>query len=307
MAELKAESKRLGEAKRAKSTRRNYDDDWRGFSNWCAENGREPLPASPETIELFVTHELKRGLISTTVRRRLIAISVRHKDANLPTPVQHGAWVRISSWRKEHKEQSFAKTAITPEDLRKMARVLGTSKKDVRDRAILVLGFFSAMRRSELSALNLADVYFGKLGIEVAIHKSKRDQEQKGRRVSIFNGKKPGTCPVRALKSWVKVRGKWDGPLFTQMSPGVGHEPTRERLGGETVAEIVQTCAARIGLDPGKYGAHSLRAGLVTAALNSGVGAFSIMETTGHKSLQTLQPYHRPKPFAVNVLAKVAL
>ena len=311
MQKLKELTERLAKDHRSPRTRRDYADDWRLFTTWCAENGFDPLPASHETIELFVSHELQRGRKTTTTSRRLHAIRAMHRTVNLPDPVKDSrANTQLSNWRKEHREESHAKAALSPDELRRIVRVMRTDEKGTRDRAIMVFGFSSALRRSELSALDLADLQISKKGVIVQIRKSKKDQEQKGATISIFAGKKPATCPVVCLRAWLKVRGKWDGPLFTAMNSGGYHGSdswSRNRLNATAVADIVQESVQRIGLDPAHYGAHSLRAGLVTAALTSGQQAISIMKTSRHKSLAMVERYNRPKAFAVNLLAKVAL
>jgi len=75
----------------------------------------------------------------------------------------------------------------------------------VRDRALLLVGFAGAFRRSELVSLDVADVLFGADGLIVQLHRSKTDQEGEGRKVGLPFGSNPLTCPVRAsiLLEWM--------------------------------------------------------------------------------------------------------
>jgi integrase len=138
------------------------------------------------------------------------------------------------------------------------------------------------------------------------LRKSKTDQLGKGRVTGIHYGKREETCPVRALEAWLKVRGEWRGPLFTRINKS--GEVLHAGLAGESILDVVKRCLSLIGVDPSAYGAHSLRAGMITAAAESGADAAAIMGRTGHKSLQTVIGYIRPaQAFHSNPLANVGL
>ena len=66
-----------------------------------------------------------------------------------------------------------------------------------------------------------------------------------------------------------------------------------ERLTPGQVARIVKKLAERAGLDPAKYAGHSLRAGHATAAAAAGASERSIMNQTGHRSVQMVRRYIR--------------
>jgi integrase len=168
----------------------------------------------------------------------------------------------------------------------------------VRDRALLLVGFAGGMRRSEVVALDVDDVEFRRKGMLIRIRRSKTDQEGKGREIGIFAGSRAQSCPVRAMKAWLYMRGKHDGPLFTGRKEG-------SRLVVAVVSLVVKRCVKLLGLDPRGYGAHSLRAGFVTAAAEAGMPETLIMQRTGHKSVQTVAKYVRPATaFSVDALAR---
>jgi integrase len=160
-----------------------------------------------------------------------------------------------------------------------------------RDRALMLLGFAGAFRRSELGALDVADCSFGRDGLTVTLRRSKTDQEGAGRKVGIPYGSNPDTCPVRTLEAWLEAASIASGPVFRSISrhgklqPGV--------LSPIDVARVVKKLAERAGLDPAKYAGHSLRAGHATSAAIAGASERSIMNQTGHRSVQMVRRYIR--------------
>jgi integrase len=174
---------------------------------------------------------------------------------------------------------------------------------DIRNRAIILVGFAAGWRRSELSSLNLSDVGFAEQGMTLRLKKSKTDQQGAGRLTGIHYGRRRLTCPVRALKEWLAIRGHWQGPLFCAIEQS--GRMRRSHLSDETICGIIQKSLAAIGENSKRYGAHSLRAGMVTTAIEDGASESLIMQRTGHRSYASLKPYIRPaKAFFGNPLAK---
>jgi integrase len=176
----------------------------------------------------------------------------------------------------------------------------------VRDRALLLVGFAGAFRRSELVSLDVGDVEIRREGLLVTLRRSKTDQEAAGREVAIPYGSNPDTCPVRALEAWLEASGIADGPLWRAVDKGGRLQPGR--LSDKAVALVVKKRAEAAGLDPDLYAGHSLRAGLATAAAAAGASERSIMEQTGHKSVQTVRRYiRRGTQFRDNAAGMVGL
>lgn len=184
-----------------------------------------------------------------------------------------------------------AKAALSLGDLRRMVDACGRSDGGVRDRAVLLLGFASGLRRSELSALDLVDVAEVRAGLVLQLRKSKTDQEGRGRELGIPRGRRGATCPVRAVNAWLGHRGDEPGPFFVRLS--IDGALTRERLSPAGVASVVQRLAAAIGLNATRYAGHSLRAGLATAAAELGASDRAIMSRTGHRSSEMVGRYVR--------------
>jgi|SRR5581483_5756884 len=161
----------------------------------------------------------------------------------------------------------------------------------LRDRALILLGFSGAFRRSELVGLSFEDCGFGKEGLTVTLRRSKTDQEGAGRKVGIPYGSNPDTCPVRTVQDWIEQAGIAPGPLFRSINR---HGRIQAgRLGGIDVARIVKKLALRAGLDAERYAGHSLRAGHATSAAIAGASERSIMNQTGHRSVQMVRRYIR--------------
>jgi integrase len=170
-----------------------------------------------------------------------------------------------------------------------MAALADADLKGLRDRAILLLGFAGAFRRSELVALDVGDLEFCYGGLRVQIRRSKTDQEGAGHTIAIV----PGSiaCPVRAVRAWLEASKITAGPLFRPIAKG-GRIGT-ERLADYTVVRVVKASARRVGLDPKLFAGHSLRSGFLTSAAGRGASIFKMMDVSRHKSMDTLRGYVR--------------
>jgi integrase len=178
---------------------------------------------------------------------------------------------------------------VTVHDLRAMLEGLGIDPAGCRDRALLLLGFAGALRRSELVGLDVADITEGVDGLTVHLRRSKTDQEGAGRTVGIPFGSNPVTCPARAWRAWLEVSGITEGHAFCPVDRH-GHMGTT-RLSGNAVALVLKRHAARVGLDPSEVAGHSLRACLATSAAAAGVPERVIAQQTGHRGTAMLRRY----------------
>lgn len=275
------------------STKRAYRSDWKHFVGWCKSNGFSPLPAMPETICLYLSQLASTKKLST-IRRRVASISQAHKSLGHESPTEH-TLVRklLRGIIREKTVQQTRKSALLLEDLRKILSVLPENKKGIRDRALLLIGFAGAFRRSELVGLEVKDLNFVVEGLVINLRKSKTDQEGKGFQKAIPYGLQPATCPVEALKNWLGVSGIQDGFIFR----GVDRHGnvSKERLSPKVVAEIVKACAILAGIEATNLSAHSLRAGFCTQAAIKGATETTIMSVTGHKNADMVRRYIREK------------
>jgi integrase len=239
------------------------------------------LPASPETVALFVA-----DLIAVQRRRpataelNVAAIAYFHRQAELPYPIDKRIR-QILAGARRLAPLPEGKAALSADNLRQIVCRLGTSTLHLRNRAILLLGFATALRRENLATLMLEDLQFRPQGVIVQVSKEKTNQNGPPRWIGVYTAS-GDLCPVAALRTWIDVRGTSPGPLFCHVRRHI--QPTRG-LTPEQFARIVQHLVRLAGFDPHRYGAHSLRAGFVTAAAEAGVSPLVIMQTTGHRTL----------------------
>lgn len=281
-------------ASRADRTWRGYQRDWHHFTAWCAEVGLAPLPASPTTVATYLTAAAVEFKVST-LRRRLAAVSVVHQGYGHDSPTA-AAEVRTRMAgiaRMKAGEPVTRKTAAWGRDVRAMVVDLPASPRGVQARALLTLGFAGGFRRSELVALNVDDLTETNDGLVVRIRSSKTDQEGKGRSIGIPYGGNAGSCPVRAVRAWLRLNDAETGPLFRTINGRYGRTISEQRLTDKAVARLVKDRAEALGLDPSMFAGHSLRAGFVTSAADGGASEAKIMAQTGHRSSDQVRTYMR--------------
>ena len=274
------------------ATRRAYAADLRDFEGWCARQGVVAYPLEPAVAALYLTSQAETKALATIVRRRT-AIALEHKRRGLGgRPFAHEqvdeVWKGIR--RRLGAVPQNAKDALLIADLRRVLEPFGSELMDVRDRALLLVGFAGAFRRSEIVSLDVGDVRFVDAGLEINLRRSKVDQEGAGRLIGIPFGSRLATCPVRALRRWLDETAIVDGPLFRGVRPHL----SQTRLAAAMVAQIAKRRAAIVGLDPVRLAGHSLRAGFATSAALAGVSETFIAAQTGHRSMVILRRYIRP-------------
>lgn len=278
-------------ASKAENTLRGYQADWRHFCGWCESRGLQPLPAAADAVAAYIA-ECAGRLKVGSIQRRLNAIAEAHKAVGMESPT-HTAIVRnvMKGIRRTRGTAPSQKSPALTDDIRAMVEAAHSGLIDLRDRALILLGFAGAFRRSELVGLAANDCAFGKDGLTVTLRRSKTDQTGEGRRVGIPYGSNPETCPVRTVQEWMEAAGITDGRLFRSINR---HGKVQAGgLSGIDVARIVKKLAVRAGLDAAKYAGHSLRAGHATAAAIAGASERSIMNQTGHRSVQMVRRYIR--------------
>lgn len=276
---------------KAESTLRGYRADWRHFCEWCQAHGTAALPATPESVAAYIA-ECAGRLKVGSIQRRLNAIAEAHKAMGLESPTTAGI-VRntLKGIRRTLGTATTPKAPTLTDDIRAMVDAADAGLIGARDRALILLGFAGAFRRSELVALDIEDCAFGKDGLTVTLRRSKTDQDGAGRKIGIPYGSNPETCPVRTIQAWIEAAAISSGPLFRSLNRHGQVQPGR--LSGIDVARIIKKLALRACLDPAKYAGHSLRAGHATSAAIAGASERSIMKQTGHRSVQMVRRYIR--------------
>jgi integrase len=249
------------------------------------------LPADAETIAAYIA-ECAGRLRVGSIQRRLNAIAEAHKAADLDSPTSAGMVKNtMKGIRRTLGTAPAQKSPTLTDDIRAMVDAADPGLIGARDRALILLGFAGAFRRSELVALDIEDCTFGKDGLTVTLRRSKTDQQAAGRKIGIPYGSNPETCPVRTVQAWIEQASVSTGALFRSINR---HGQVKAGgLSGLDVARIVKKLADRAGLDAAKYAGHSLRAGHATSAAIAGASERSIMNQTGHRSVQMVRRYIR--------------
>jgi site-specific recombinase XerD len=326
--QLAAQAEDYAAHAKAPNTVKAYRADWLHFSAWCAEAGVDALPASPVALALYLADLAQTGRKVATIRRRIASIAVAHKTAGHESPTTSPrvklVWAGI---RRMHGTPQEGRDPVLVEDLQTILVVMATTARsrtapfvsrggkppeppysvlELRDRALLLLGFGGAFRRSELVALDWDDLTFTRAGCTVRVNRSKTDQDGQGRDIGIPRSAFAETCAVRALEAYFVATGRRPaGPVFRSFTRwGV----EGGRLSDRGVALVVKRRAADAGLDATRLAGHSLRSGFATSAIRAGVTSLRAMTQTGHKSEAVFRKYVRAGSlFLDNPLAEMGL
>jgi integrase len=279
----------LAEGARAEATRKAYRTDWAHFEGWCLAQGLMPLPAVSGTVGLYLAAHAD-ALSVATLTRRLSSIATAHRLAGYSLDTKHAA-IRdvMQGLRREKGTAQRHAEALTVPLLRRVLATCGDRLIDVRDRALLLIGFGAALRRSELVALTLDDIAIVPEGLRITIRRSKADQDGAGEILAVGRTG-TATCPVAAYENWITTARIFDGRVFRAVTR---HGHLGEKLSTNAIAEIVQRRAALAGLDARAFAGHSMRAGFATAAAMNGVEERIIMRQTRHRSAATVRRYIR--------------
>ncbi len=266
------------------NSKRAYLNDVRHFLAWGGS-----IPSTPDQVAGYLVAHAETHS-NATLTRRLVSLSRAHTSQGHASPTKTDlVKATLHGIRRVHGTAQHQVSPILKVDIMAMVDNL-TGMIGVRDKALLLIGFAGAFRRSELVALAGADLSFVEQGLVIHIRRSKTDQTGEGRKVAIPYAR-GRHCPVLALKHWLSTAEISDGPIFRPITRH-GHVQ-QSALSTEAVALIVKKRAQAIGLDPSQFSGHSLRAGLATSAAQAGVSAHKIQQQTGHKSIEMLSRYIR--------------
>ena len=289
-----AKSQAYQDAADAPSTLRAYAADLANYSAWCGAHGFTAMPATPEVVGAYLA-AAGEGYALPTLRRRVAAIARACGIAGHPLDTKHPA-IRetLRGIGRKHGAPARRSAALTTAEVRKLARACGTTLAGARDRALFLVGFAAALRRSELVGLDVADLAWTADGAVLRIKRSKTDAEGAGAEIGISRGRLPETCPVTVLQAWLTQAGINDGPVFRKVNRGGAVE--RSRLSTDAVRQVLLKRAALAGVSgtwDEPVSPHGLRAGFVTTAYCNGVPDEEIMGHTRHRSLTTMRGYVR--------------
>ena len=294
------------EAARAANTLRGYRSDWREFTTWTTRQDVAPLPAAAATITGYLTDLARAGAKVGTMSRRLSAIKFTHQLHDLADPTTNARVVAVwEGIRRTHAGPPTQSTPLMPPLLFDVLEACPTTRTwarrdhpdevdlaGLRDRALLLVGFVAALRRSEITALDVEHVTEHPNGLVLSIARSKTNQVgEHAELVVLPRAANPERCAVTALAAWRDAAGIDAGPLLR--SVGKNNRAAASRLHPESVNTLIQRAIARAGIDAATYSAHSLRAGFVTYAHLRGSSDRAIAHQSRHRSLASVGTYVR--------------
>ena len=275
------------DAAQSAASKRAYTSDIRQF----AANGIM-VPATVVQVINYLAKFAGKHAVAT-LERRLISLHKAHLENSVECPTVHLTVKRtMQGIRRTFGTKQKQARPMVKDDLLEAMVMIDRQKpvKAARDRALLLVGFASAMRRSELVSVMVQHLTYMTNGVEIFLPHSKTDQERQGRTVFVPYAY-GDRCPVRALTQWLHIAEIKDGFVFRAVTR---HDRiARHGLSAQSVALVVKSSIARVGGDAEKVSGHSLRAGYCTQAAMSGLQPWQIREQTGHKSDVTLAKYIR--------------
>lgn len=256
----------------------------------------------PEVEDYLIQEELKRKkgpLKISTLRRYVISISIANQEAGMDSPTSNQK-IRLLLRRARRATANQAtnkKAAITKDILVKILNTCNDRIRGVRDRAILLVGFSSGgRRRSEIVRLQYEDLTKIDSGYILKIRKSKTDQGGHGFEVPIMGS------AATALNAWLVKSGIRSGYLFRSIR---NNGTINDGMTGQSINMMVKKRIALIGLDPKKYGAHSLRSGFITESARSGASLADAMGLSGHRTFAIANEYYRQGEISDNPAGKL--
>ncbi len=285
----------VAEYARAKETLRAYKHDWKVFQAWCELRRVRSLPASHVDVCAHLAHLEGRGLALSTIERAYCAIALFHRNANAPgwqppRGFPPSVKLELDAIRRKLGSAQHGKNPIVVRDLARLVGAIeGEELARVRDRAMLLLGFWMASRRSEIVALDVADVQVLPEGVKMHLKRSKTDQEGKGDDKAAPRTEDPALCPALALDRWLRDSAITEGPLFRAIDRWGHMSPSRLEV--KAYVRAIKRYASAAGFDASQLSGHSLRSGFVTTAAKEGKSVDAIMRQTLHKDPGTVLGY----------------
>lgn len=271
----------------AANTVRAYAGDWKRFAAWCELHQLAALPASVEALVGFLTELADAGKKFATIERHAAAIAKAHELGGVESPTaDKKIKVLLKGIAREIKTRQKQAPAFSLESFKRTIRSIDvTTPAGLRNRALLLLGFTGAFRRSELEALNIEDLAFDDDGLVVTLPQSKTNQLGQAEEKAIFYSPDPALCPIRSLQAWMRVLERTEGPVFVSLRKN--NQVTSRRMTTKYTNLIVQRYLGS------QFTAHSLRASFVTVSKLNGADDSKVMNQTKHKTSAMIRRYTR--------------
>ena len=296
---------------KANNTVRAYKSDFQDFGLFCAQNGFKSLPSEPKIVSLYLTQLSTKDIKISTIKRRLVSISVIHKLKGYYLDTKHPLIIENLMGIKRRKgSNQKGKKPLLINILKKVINVIDEQKREkikiLRDRTIILIGFSGGFRRNEIVSLDFDDLDFVEEGLKINIKRSKTDQFGAGSTKGLPYFENSQYCPVVSIKKWIEISKINSGALFRRFTKG--SNLSEKRLTDQTVALLIKEYLGLAGIDSTNYSGHSLRSGFATSAAEAGAEERTIMAMTGHKSTEMVRRYIKNADlFKNNALNKIKI
>ena len=283
---------------KANNTVRAYESDFKDFSLFCLKNSLKSLPTEPKILSIYLTH-LSKTYKFSTLKRRIASIKVVHKMKGHYLDTKHPIIIEnLLGIKRVKGSYQKAKKPLLINNLKLIIKAIDQYEKKefkkIRNKSLILIGFSGGFRRSELVNLEYDDLEFVDEGVKIFIKRSKTDQSGEGSIKAIPYFSNLEFCPVTNLKNWLNNGKIKAGKIFN--------------ISDKSVALIIKKYALLAGLNPNKYGGHSLRSGFATSAAEAGAEERNIMAMTGHKTTQMVRRYiNEANLFKNNALNKIKI
>ena len=296
---------------KANNTVRAYKSDFKDFGAFCVKHSFKSLPTEPKIVALYLTYLSSKDAKMSTLKRRLVSISMIHKLKGHYLDTKHPVIIENLMGIKRIKGSiQRGKKPILINHLKAIIKVINEDKTDeirkLRDKSIILTGFGGGFRRTELISIDYEDLEFVTEGLKITLRRSKTDQFGEGMIKGLPYFSNEDYCPVFNLKKWIDLSNIKEGPIFRRFAKG--GSLTSHRLTDQSVVLIIKRYLEMAGIDNKNYSGHSLRSGFATVSAESGADERSIMAMTGHKTTQMVRRYIKEANlFKNNALNKIKL
>lgn len=281
------------------NTQKSYQSDLRHFKQWLDENDRSfSIPVLPGVIADYISDLDVQNFSMATIERRISAISWMHRvnDVHEAHTSHKMILLTLQGIRRKRAEEgrktnSEGKQPLILDELRAVIDCIDKSTLiGLRDKAMILVGFSGALRRSELVALQVEDITITGPGADIIIRKSKTDQSGKSQSVSILRGS-TDLCPVKALITWYEASAIYSGPIFLRFTPN-GTLYTKS-ISCRTYADTIKKYCKLAGFNSARYSGHSSRSGMLTSAAENGSDLIPLAQHARHKTTNQTMHYIR--------------
>lgn len=279
----------------------HFENHWGGF-----------LPATADSVARYLAHYASKLSINT-LRQRLSGLAAWHQEQGFPDPTKTPIVKKVLKGIAE-LHPTTPKQA-RPIQLHELGEVINTldkristdtrskSLQAIRDKALLLLGFWRAFRADEIARLEIAHIQTetGK-GMKIFLPRSKTDKMRTGRYYHV-----PALqilCPVEAYIDWINAAQIQSGSVFRAIDQW--GNISEKGVHPASIIGIIQRCAKLTDSeDKESFSSHSLRRGFATWANKQGWDTKSLMEYVGWKDAKSAIRYiDSTSPFSPKLLAK---